>query len=172
MARAMTTRWSSEWTRWIGWTLAYALVTGVCTLAHGASIGCKGWPRGLPVVADVCDLVLQALPPGSLPAWSLAYLMPLLIAAFVIGVRFPFKWWPAAPPLVVFLVGTPLLQIPYDAAVPHMPWQIFQGMTYATTMFLAVVVMLLGWAILFVLLALGAVAGVRWGRRREQTRHH
>jgi hypothetical protein len=87
---ARTTWWSSEWARWFGWTLVFALVAGACNLAYEVSIGCKGWPKGLPVVADACGLADQALGPGILPAWSLAYLVPPLVAAFFIGVRFPF----------------------------------------------------------------------------------
>jgi hypothetical protein len=168
---ARTTWWSSEWARWFGWTVVFALVAGACTLAYEVSIGCKSWPKGLPVVADACGLASQALGPGILPAWSLAYLVPPLVAAFFIGVRFPFRWWLLGPPVAVFLVGTPLLLIPYYVVASLVPESLFQDttLTYGEAMVVALLFLLFGMTIFLILLALVAHAGVRWGRRREGT---
>jgi hypothetical protein len=143
MERA-TEWWSSEWARWLGWTLAFALVAGTCGRAY------------------------RTLRPGIAPGWSLALLVPPLAAAFLIGARFPSRWWWAGPPLATFLAGTPLLLVPYEVALPYMQWPILRDvtLTYGEAMLLAGVVMLLGGAILLAALAVAAYKGVRWGRRR------
>jgi hypothetical protein len=144
MAR-LTTWQSSLWARWLGWTLVFGLVAGACGLAY------------------------RALRPEIAPAWSLALLVPLLVAAFLIGVRFPFWRWAAGPPVAMFLVGTPLLLIPYAVVVPLVPGSMFQDMSYALTITIAGFLLFFLATITLVLCALAATAGVWWGQRREVT---
>jgi hypothetical protein len=143
----VTTWWSSLWARWLGWTVAVALVAGACGLAY------------------------RALRPGIAPALSLALLVPPLVAAFLIGVRFPSRWWLAGPPVAVLLAGTPLLLILHDVVVPFTQSSMFQDMdmTYATAMFIALLFLLLLMTITLVLFGLVAAAGVWWGKRRAAT---
>ena len=156
MERVTTWR-SSLWVRWLSWTVLCALVVGACTLAYEVSIGCKSWPKGLPVVADACGLAHQALGPGILPAWPLVYLVPPLVAAFFIGVRFPFWRWAAGPPLAMFLVGTSLLLIPFYVVGPLVPESMFEGKSYVESITIAGFLLLFFMTIFLILLALGGL---------------
>jgi hypothetical protein len=97
---------------------------------------------------------------------SLAFLGLPLVVAFIMGVGFPFWRWAAGPPVAVFLVGTPLLLIPYNVVAPLMPESKFEGMSYAQTITIAGFLLMFLMTITLVLYALAAAGGVWWGLRR------
>ena len=134
---------SANWVRWLAWTVLFGMVVAASGLAY------RSWAPGIP------------------PAWSLAFLVPPLVAAFVIGACFRSWRWAVVPPVAMIVAGTPLLLIPYQVVEPHIPRLMVQDLTYVKAMTYALFIMLFGSAVLLVLLALVAAAGVRWGQRRE-----
>ncbi len=77
--------WTSEWTRWIGWTLLYALAV---------------W--GASAVQSLLEPGTVRQESRNVASWA-RFLIPLALA-FLIGVQLRSWWWVGGPPAVTILM--------------------------------------------------------------------
>ena len=148
MARVTTWK-SSEWARWLGWTVVFALLFGGVMF---------------PFTYDAPDSEITPVPPLALAA----SIVLSSVAAFKIGVRFPSPRWWAGPPTAILATVLAFLLLPSSSP----PRQTAVGMVTPKEEFLFLLIFRGGGIVLGLLAliyALLARAGVKRGQRREET---
>ena len=137
---AHVTSWqSSEWARWLGWTVVFGLVV------------IASWAVG-PMVRS------------ALPAVAVAVLAaPCYVAAFLIGMRFRSWWWVAGPAVAVMVLIVAVGPTTGGLAVALEDAQRL-GMSGGMSVLIYALLFLVAGGLLF---AIPSLLGVWWGKRQE-----